>query len=377
LLADGGPQIGPKRRANALCSRAPAELAEAPVRQFARSFVLFAVPDWRRRLRPAFASIAALAVAGLAAPGFAQESGDSIASRLGRLEDKIKDLQVTIGTLQSFGAKPGAMLSQETPAPIPQAPSAQFDLGPRIDALETQITALTSHLEQIGRQMSGLEERLSALQAAPQPIGPPVESGPPPLRQGEVLDPPARALSTIVPPAADDEPFDSSKPRWYGPKPGSDDLAALLENQAPAEPQGDRPHDLTAALPGGDAQSLYQRGYGALLQKDYAGAEGAFRQLVAAHPNHPLASDAQYWLGETYYVRGQYKSAADAFLGGYQKYQAGQKAPDTLLKLGMSLAALGQKDAACSTFSELKTKFPQAPQHVAEEAKAWRKKTGC
>lgn len=340
--------------------------------------MLFAVPNWRRRLRPAFASIVALALAGLAAPGLAQQSGDSIASRLGRLEDKVKDLQVTIGTLQSFGAKPGAMLSQESPPTPPPAASAQFDLGPRIDALETQITALTSHLEQIGRQMSGLEERLSALQAAPQPspIGPPVEADPPPLRQGEVLDPPARALSTIVPPAADDEPLGSSKPRWYGPKPGSDDWAASLESQTSAE-QGDRPHDFTAALPGGDAQSIYQRGYGALLQKDYPGAESAFRQLVAAHPSHPLAGDAQYWLGETYYVRGQYKNAADAFLDGYTKFKTGQKAPDALLKLGMSLAELGQKEAACSTFGELKTKFPQAPLHVAEEATAWRKKTGC
>ena len=76
-------------------------------------------------------------------------------------------------------------------------------------------------------------------------------------------------------------------------------------------------------------------------------------------------------------MRGQYKNAADAFLNGYKKYKSGQKAPDSLLKLGMSLAELGQKDAACSTFGELKTKFPQAPQHFSEEAAAWRKKTGC
>ena len=134
---------------------------------------------------------------------------------------------------------------------------------------------------------------------------------------------------------------------------------------------------LMAALPGGDARSLYQQGYGALLQKDYANAEGAFRQLIETYPNDSLAGDAQYWLGESYYVRGQYKNAADAFLSGYKKYKSGQKAPDTLLKLGMSLAELGQKDAACSTFNELTSKFPQAPKDVSDEAKTWRKKTGC
>ena len=113
------------------------------------------------------------------------------------------------------------------------------------------------------------------------------------------------------------------------------------------------------------------------MQKDYAGAEIAFSQLVNAYPNDALAANAQYWLGESYYVRGQYKNAADAFLKGYKKYKSGDKAPDTLLKLGMALAELGQKDAACSTLDELKTKYPKAPEHIGEEAKAWRTKAGC
>ncbi len=120
------------------------------------------------------------------------------------------------------------------------------------------------------------------------------------------------------------------------------------------------PQSLAAALPDGDAQTLYQQGYGALLQKDYAGAEVAFQQSGRA----PIRTirwrrNAQYWIGETYYVRGQYKNAADAFLKGYKKYKSGDKAPDTLLRLGMALAELGQKDAACSTLNELKTKYPE------------------
>ncbi|HEY6920477.1 MAG TPA: tetratricopeptide repeat protein, partial [Methyloceanibacter sp.] len=74
--------------------------------------------------------------------------------------------------------------------------------------------------------------------------------------------------------------------------------------------------------------------------------------------------------------RGQYKNAADAFLKGYKKYKSGDKAPE-ILKLGMSLAALAQKEAACSTFGELKTKFPKAPETVRDEAKAEQKKTRC
>jgi tol-pal system protein YbgF len=139
----------------------------------------------------------------------------------------------------------------------------------------------------------------------------------------------------------------------------------------------DQPQSLAAVAPAGDAQTLYQQGYTALLQKNYAGAEGAFGELVKAFPNDPLAGNAQYWIGETYFVRGQYKPAADAFLKGYRKYKSGEKAPDTLLKLGMALGELGQKDAACSTFNELKTKFPGAPEHIIDDARAERKQLGC
>ena len=346
---------------------------------------------WRRRSRLVCALTAALLV-GLAAPGAAQDSGDSVASRLGRLEEKVKNLQVTIGTLQSFSAKPGAVLTQEAPPP-PQVIAGDNSIGPRIDALETQITALTRHVEQIGKQMSAIEEKISALQVTPAPAPtqeeppplrqgdapiPPPEEPPLPLRRGEAPTPPDTATASLTMPSNDEENYDPSKPRWFGPKPGSDELAALLEKQAAANNDGaGQPHNIVAALPGVDARALYQQGYGALLQKDYASAEGAFRLLIATYPNDPLASDAQYWIGETFYVRGQYKNAADAFLAGYKKYKSGQKAPDTLLKLGMSLAELGQKDAACSSFNELKTEFPQAPRDVSDEANAWRKKTGC
>ena len=268
-----------------------------------------------------------------------------------------------VGTLESLlRAKPGTVLPQEAP---PIAPDGS--LGPRIDALETQITALTNQIEHMGKQMSALETKLPA---PPMPPPPPIAE-PPPERQGEAPGPPADSATALAPPenAHDGDP---SKPRWYGPKPGSDELAALLERQAAADAQ-----NLTAAPPIGDMPTLYQQGYGALLQKDYAGAEVAFSRLVETYPNDPLASNAQYWLGESYYARGQYKNAADAFLKGYKKYRSGDKAPDTLLKLGMALAELGQKDAACSTLDELKTKYPGAPEHIGDEAKAWRKKAGC
>jgi tol-pal system protein YbgF len=282
----------------------------------------------------------------------AGQGAETVSARLGRLEDKVRDLQVMVGTLESLlRVKPGTVLPQESPQ-VAQDGS----LGPRIDALETQITALTNQIEQMGKQMSALEGKLAAPQLQPPPA--PIAE-PPPARQGEPPAPSAEAAAPWAPAGGAGEP-------------GNDDLAALLEHEATSEPQ-----NLAAPPPAGDAPTLYQQGYGALLQKDYAGAEAAFSQLVDAYPNDPLAANAQYWLGESYYVRGQYKNAADAFLKGYKKYKSGDKAPDTLLKLGMALAELGQKDAACSTLDELKAKYPGAPEHIGDEARAWRKKTGC
>ena len=279
----------------------------------------------------------------------------------------MQDLQVSIGTLESFlRTKPGTTLPQEAPAPVrpPQA-----DLSPRIDVLETQIGALTSHIEQLTRQMSALEKKLSS---APAAMPPPPRAQPVPERQGEAVPPPSAPSSASADMPAEDD---------GGAKPGDDAVANLLSTQGGAEPPAtpdDQPRSLAAALPDGDAQTLYQQGYGALLQKDYAGAGGRVPPVWSrAYPDDPLAGNAQYWIGETYYVRGQYKNAADAFLKGYKKYKSGEKAPDTLLRLGMALAELGQKDAACSALNELRTKYPEAPEHIREDASAQRKHFGC
>jgi tol-pal system protein YbgF len=348
-------------------------------------------------------SVGLLALGTVAAQGVAQETpaqppqgtsaaaaaakppgGDSVAARLSRVEQKLADLQALVGALQSFArSNPGGMPPQDVGAGAPGAepPLNQSDLGTRVSALETQIGALTAELEQINQRLSALNGVPAA--QAPVPLSP---SSPPPDRQGDAGSPPDAALAAMTATAADaGDSEDTSKLRWYGPKPGEDQTLALPSGapQSISPPgvqpgaQDGQPQSVMAALPGDDVHSLYEKGNGALAQKDYAGAEAAFRQLIQTYPTDPLTEYAQYWIGESYYRRGQYKDAADAFLKGYKKYKSGDKAPDTLLKLGMSLAALGQKDAACSTFGELKSKFPKAPETVRDEAKAERKKAGC
>ena len=133
-------------------------------------------------------------------------------------------------------------------------------------------------------------------------------------------------------------------------------------------------------LDGGSADgpdSLYENSYNNMLQRRFGAAEQGFRRFIKDHGKHKLAGNAQYWLGETYYARGRYKQAAKAFLEGYRKYSKSPKAPDSLLKLGMSLNQLGQKKHACKTFAQVKRQFPKASANVKNLAKKEQRRSGC
>lgn len=361
----------------------------------------------RSRLAAALAGALLLLVAG-APPVFAQQDtpppapageaaaqaapADPVAGRISRLEEQIGDLQVMIGTLESLvKSKPDAVLPQESVSGG-DAPGVSNAAGltSRVDALETQIGALTSQLELMTQQLGALEAKLGGA-GAPQPLLPPRDAEPlpsePPGRQGLApAEPSPAALADAGADGPQVRPFGtttiSTAPEAASRSPEEDDAAGNPvpdpgAQEQPGQPAEDQPQSLAALPQGVDAVSLYNQGYGDLMRRDYAAAETSFHQLVTRFPDDPLAGKAQYWLGETYYVRGQFKIAADAFLKGYKKYKSGEKAPDSLLKLGMALAELGQKDAACSTFSEFSTKFPTADEHLRDQAKSERRRAGC
>lgn len=124
-------------------------------------------------------------------------------------------------------------------------------------------------------------------------------------------------------------------------------------------------------------EEQYRNAFGLLRRQEFSEAEGALSAFVKDNPNDPLAGNAQYWLGETYYVRGEFENAAIAFTEGFQTYPDSTKAPDNLLKLGMSLANLGKKEDACTTFGHLIDNFPNASAVVLDRARQERKNRGC
>ena len=152
-------------------------------------------------------------------------------------------------------------------------------------------------------------------------------------------------------------------------------MLGIAAAQMQAINQGSRGrHTSTAAAV---AQQQYEHAFKLLSQTDYQGAERALTAFLDEHPSDPLAGNAKYWLGETYYVRGQYAEAAVAFAEGYQSYPDSVKAPDNLLKLGKSLAALEQTADACGTFAELLKRYGNAAPTVLKQAKSEQKRLSC
>jgi len=110
---------------------------------------------------------------------------------------------------------------------------------------------------------------------------------------------------------------------------------------------------------------------------DYETAEIALREFVDKHPKNELAGNAQYWYGETFRVRQLYQDAATAYLDGYQKYPKSDKAPVNLLKLGVMLVQIGEKEQGCSMILGVKDQYPKANQSVIQKAEYEKKKFNC
>src|SRR5262249_54010539 len=117
--------------------------------------------------------------------------------------------------------------------------------------------------------------------------------------------------------------------------------------------------------------------YGYVLRRDYALAEDGFRSFLTKYPNDRLAGDATYWMGESLFQRQRFRDAAEAFLNVSTKFESSAKAPDALLRLGQSLALLGEKEAACASLGEVQRKFPRASASVKQGVEREQKRVRC
>ena len=269
--------------------------------------------------------------------------------RVEQLEEQLVDMQVLVGTLESLARGGGAAAAR------PGSPGGGASEAARIDALETQVRAMTMQIEELTRALRQRQGR--------------GEDSSPPIREGALTPFGSQSQAAVQPPPA-------AAPGGFGsmtvtPQPG--DRIGQMISATPAPAEGGR---LPPAIgDAGSAKELYETAYGYLLQQDYAAAEAAFDEFLNRYPNDHLTADAQYWLGETLFVQRRYKPAGQAFLRVVQNYRQSTKAPNSLLMLAMTLEQLGQKD--CALFNELESKHPNASQEIKSRARVVKQRVGC
>ena len=317
--------------------------------------------------RPPNAPAAASKGSGQPAREAAAGGDAALRQRVEQLEEQLVDMQVVIGTLESLARGATAPASGSGAArqgPGAAAAISAADAG-RLDGIETQIRALAAQLEQLQDQVRALGGRSGGLGAGPAQAANEPPPGPRPgrpLPESNAAQPERAGFGSVT----------------VSPGAPKDEIDRILATNPPGAPPGQQ---AAAPAPPPEAdmnpKQLYETAFGYLQQRDYGAAEAGFTEFMRRHPNDPLAGHAQFWLGETLYVRGQYRAAAAAFLKGYETYGRSAKAADSLLKFAMSMQRLGQKEAACTSFSELASKFPSASSYIKTTAQTERQRAGC
>ncbi len=272
------------------------------------------------------------------------------------------------GTATEAGTTAGAGGMTRTQA-------ARIDM--RLSQFEAQLRTLTGQVEEAVYRGNQINERLERL-ASETDLR---------LRQLEQGALPRTALQGAA--GGDGQGAFASQPQTLGTIRQSDLAAMQSEPVAPGAAIAQQDTSVAAAQAGGQAaaadyvlvgstpQEQYKYAFGLLSQTNYGEAELALRSFVNQNPTDALAGNAKYWLGETFYVRQDYQQAAVTFAEAYQEYPDNNKAPDNLLKLGMSLSALGSQNDACGTFSELLKRYPRAAATVLQRAKRERQRLSC
>lgn len=267
----------------------------------------------------------------------------------------------------------------------------------RIQELQEEIRALTGRVEEMSFQLLQMQEQMRKTQEDNEFRFQELEKGG--VRKSGALDKPVDA----------GQPQDSVASIITAPQ-GGDIPATVAPGAAPAETElgsieldkngmpltasiNGKPAGNSAALPGvatvpvpqtpsqsaslNSEGDIYQVAYGHVLSGDYRIAEDEFKTFVNQYPKSKKAADAHFWLGEAQYSQGKFNDAAKTFLDAHQAYGTSPKAPEMLLKLGMSLAALDNKDTACATMREVSKRYPQASRAVLNKVASEQKRLAC
>lgn len=323
------------------------------------------------RLGAALVLLAAIAVSP-GKPARAQSDLRELTNRIDRLQRDIDVLQRTVATQGSATGGGAASAGAAGGAVARPAEGFAGQVDQRFSQLEGQGREQTGRIEEIQHRLRQLEAKIDRLVQD-------VEFRFQQLEKGA----PAGAAAGAVAGQGQAQAQGGAAGTPGGGAAGGQRLvivpsgssAQALQQQAVA------PRD-AVRLPAGPPEAQYEFAYGLLLQaqrgqSDFGPAEAAMKAFVTQNPNHRQAGAAQYWYGETLYARRDWNNAAIAFAEGFKKYPSSDKAPENLLRLGMSLGQLNRKPEACSALAEIGRRHADAAQALRQSAQRERQKLGC
>jgi len=235
----------------------------------------------------------------------------------------------------------------------------------KLNEIEDQFRELTNKFEEVNFKLDKLSTRVTKIQSDTQ------------LRFSDLENVPNNLTSkkqTSLP--------GSSKPQDFGAAPGYQTSNLPKEQsinsiESAQTVIAEEPEKRESLLPNKPAEEQYEFAVSFMKIGDYETAEFALKEFIDKNKDHDLAGSAQYWYGETFRIRQLYSDAATAYLDGYQNYPKSKKAPDNLLKLGITMVQLGEKDQGCKMISGLKKEYPKASKSVLQKAQYEQKKFKC
>ncbi len=234
----------------------------------------------------------------------------------------------------------------------------------KLNEIEDQFRELTNKFEEVNFKLDKLSTRVTKIQSDTQLRFTDLESGEISKQSNK---------ETVLP--------GTSKPQDFGANPGYK-TSNLPEQQSinsveSAQTVITEETKKESLLPDKPAKEQYEFAVSFMKIGDYETAEFALKEFIDKNKDHDLAGSAQYWYGETFRIRQLYSDAATAYLDGYQNYPKSKKAPDNLLKLGITMVQLGEKDQGCKMILGLKKEYPKASKSVLQKAQYEQKKFKC
>ncbi len=322
-------------------------------------------------------AVATLMSVGLLSPAMAQDATE-MALRLQQLEEQVRQLNGQVEQLSFEVKQLRGQGAQKSGAVQQLQKGSEPSQQKRLAAASAGQPLPDSNSVEVIDQQPIQQQPLEQPQVQQQPVQPMPQPGEGDLAQAG-LAPGVKVLGAMDNAAA--QPNDGGfQGKVLVPpsqqEPGDDAFiqqGSLATQQDPAA--GSQSIETVALSPEGP-ETLYERSNESLLRRQFGDAEAGFSTFLQKYPDHSLAGSAQYWLGETFYAQADYKRAAQTFLQGYKKYPKSRRAPESLLKLGISLNRLGQGEQACAAYAAVSAEYPKAVD-ARKRAQAEAKRAGC